>query len=102
MDLLEKFVPKKKKKNLLFTNVGKRVIAGVLHTCRFCVFVSVSGMKEHTYTANSLEKGGKKKKKKNPGINPGQPIEKGRKKKKKNTLLLTNGNCYTKTDVNDR
>jgi hypothetical protein len=29
------------------------------------------------------EKGGKKKEKKNPGINPGQPAGKGRKEKKK-------------------
>jgi hypothetical protein len=34
----------------------------------------------------------KKKKKKNPGINPGQPAGKGRKKnKKKKTLVLTLG-----------
>jgi hypothetical protein len=45
-----------------------------------------------TYTVNLPEKGGKKKKKKNPGINPGQLVGKGRgKKKKKKTLVLTLG-----------
>jgi hypothetical protein len=61
------------------------------------------------YTANPLKKGGKKKKKKTPGINHGQPdekraeekktlvltlgspLEKGGKKKKKKTLVLTLG-----------
>jgi hypothetical protein len=35
------------------------------------------------YTANPPEKGGKKKEKKNPGINPGQLARKGREKKTK-------------------
>jgi hypothetical protein len=39
---------------------------------------------------NPPEKGGKK----NPGINPGQPVGKGRKKKKKKkTLVLTLGSA---------
>jgi len=38
MDLLEKFAPKKKKKTLVLTNVGKRAVGGVLHTLRICGF----------------------------------------------------------------
>jgi hypothetical protein len=54
MDLLEKFAPKKKKKTLVLTNVGKRAVGEGI-----------------TYP---LEKGGKKEKK-NPGIN--QCVENG-------------------------
>jgi hypothetical protein len=40
MDLLEKFAPKKKKKTLVLTNVGKGAVGGggVLHTHRICGF----------------------------------------------------------------
>jgi hypothetical protein len=43
---------------------------------------------------NKPTRKGRKKKQKNPGINPGQPVEKGRKKRKeRNTLVLTLGSA---------
>jgi hypothetical protein len=45
------------------------------------------------YTANPSEKGGKKK---NPGINPGQPAGKGREKRKKKNLGINPGQRHLK------
>ncbi len=101
MDLLEKFVPKKKK-NFSINQCGKKD-EEILHTCRKkamgrggvgdCIPVnlkisepSVLGKKKKPLDINPeqpAEKGREKTTKKNPDINPGQPAGKGRKKKKK-------------------
>ncbi len=55
------------------------------------------GMEEHTCLRSEPAEKGRKKKEKNPGINPGQPVEKRwEKKKKKKTLVLTLGSPLEK------
>ncbi len=56
--------PPQKKKTLVLANVGKRVVGGVLHTRRFCVYSeSNMGMEEHTCLHNEPAGKGRKKKK---------------------------------------
>jgi hypothetical protein len=93
MYLLEKFAPQKKKKTLVLTNVGKRAV-GRYYIPVGSVYLKkseslVPDMKEHTCLHREPARKGRKKKK-NPGINPGQPAGKGREKK---TMVLTNGSC---------
>jgi hypothetical protein len=110
MDLLEKFAPPQKKKTLVLTNVGKRVVGGYIPVGSMYLKnskPSIPGIirEEHTCLhskpAGKGRRNKKKKKpwaarqkragkKKTPGINPGQvqrlhsePAGKGRRRKKK-------------------
>jgi hypothetical protein len=106
MDLLEKFAPKKKKKTLVLTNVGKKARRGgdyILTAGLKISEPSVPGKKKplvltlgsppkkggkKNHDINPGQSAGKGQEKKTPGINPRQPVGKGRETK---TLVLTLG-----------